>query len=145
MKLKYSFIIVFLFLFNYSFSCDCPPLDKKSVIEKGLKYSDIVFYGEVLKFNAITGNYTFKIIELFKGKNNVGIVKGKNPNSCSIYPTKKEFWIVYANYNKDNTISMSLCSPSTGFESYKGSYPPPPIKEEYFNIKNEYIRSLYAK
>lgn len=115
------------------------------MINKALKYSDIVFYGEVIKFNPISGTYTFKIIELFKGKTNAVLVRGTNPTSCSITPTKKDLWIVYANFNNDKTISISQCSPSMGLESYTGSYPPPPLNEEYFNMKNKDLKSLYAK
>ncbi|MCI9846887.1 hypothetical protein [Flavobacterium pectinovorum] len=145
MKLKYIFALIFFFNYSNSFSCDCKILDKETMINKALKYSDIVFYGEVIKFNPITGTYSFKIIELFKGETNAVLVKGTNSTSCSITPTKKDLWIVYANFNNDKTISISQCSPSMGLESHTGSYPPPPQKEEYFNIKNKDIKSLYRK
>lgn len=127
MKLKYFFLLLFLCLFNYSFSCDCKPVDRENMVEIGLKY-EIVFYGEVVKVDSIKRTYTFRIIELFKGKHNSQFITQKYYGNCSVIPSLKQLWIVYAYFNNDKTIEVSGCSPSTGFKPYgNGSIPPPPI------------------
>lgn len=126
MKLKYLLLITTLLITNYSFSCDCKTIDRENMVEIGLKY-EIVFYGEVIKVDSIKRNYTFRIIELFKGKYNSQFITQKYYGNCSIIPSVKQLWIVYANFNDDKTIKVSGCSPSTGFKPYgNGSMPPPP-------------------
>jgi len=125
MKLKHFFILSFLFISNYSFSCDCKPIDRENMVETGLKF-EIVFYGEVIKVDSIKRTYTFRIIELFKGKYNSQFITQKYSGNCSIIPSAKQLWIIYATLNNDKTIDVS-CSPSTGFKPYgSGSMPPPP-------------------
>ena len=127
MKLKYFFFLLFLCFYNYSFSCDCKPIDRENMVEIGLKY-EIVFYGEVVKVDSIKRTYTFRIIELFKGKHNSQFITQKYYGNCSVIPSLKQLWIVYAYFNDDKTIEVSSCSPSTGFKPYgNGSIPPPPI------------------
>ncbi|MHC0446280.1 hypothetical protein ACWA1F_12795 [Flavobacterium sp. 3-218] len=127
MKLKCFFLLLFLCLYNYSFSCECKPIDRENMVEFGLKKAEIVFYGEVIKVDSIKRIYTFKIIELFKGKYNSQFITHKYSGNCSIIPSVKQFWIVYADFNDDKTIEVSGCSPSTGFKPYgSGSMPSPP-------------------
>ncbi|WP_289661411.1 hypothetical protein [Flavobacterium panacagri] len=126
MKLKYILIITFIFICNNCFSCDCKPIDRKNMVEIGLKY-EIVFYGEVIKVDSKKRIYTFKIIELFKGKYNSQFITQKYLGNCSVTPSLKQLWIVYADFNDDKTIEISGCSPSTGFKPYgDDSMPPPP-------------------
>lgn len=141
MKLKYILVLVFICFYNHSFSCDCKLINKETMVTEGLKNSDLVFFGEVIKFNSTKGTYTFKIIELFKGKINSKIINGKEYTSCSISPNTKGVWIVFANFKGPNIINISGCSPSIGLDSNQG-FPPPPIPEKYFNIKDEEMRSL---
>ncbi|MDY0985796.1 hypothetical protein SOM12_00060 [Flavobacterium sp. CFBP9031] len=144
MKLKYLLLIATLLLTNYSFSCECMPIDKENMIEKGLKQSEIVFYGEVIKVDSIKRTFTFRIIELFKGKYNSQYIKGKEFTSCSILPIQKQLWIVYANFKKDKTIiDISGCSPSMGFKPYQNYFlPPPPPKDPLLISKDEKINLL---
>ena len=69
MKFRYIFVFAFFFISTNSFSCDCNPIDRENMVEIGLKY-EIVFYGEVTKVDSINRIYTFRIVELFKGKYN---------------------------------------------------------------------------
>ncbi|MBZ4042146.1 hypothetical protein [Flavobacterium hibisci] len=143
MKLKYFFLLLFLYSYNYSFSCDCKPIDRENRIEKGLKQSEIVFYGEVIKVDSVSKTFTFKIIELFKGKYNSQYIKGKEFTSCSILPIQKQLWIVYANFRKDKTtIDISGCGPSTGFKPYQSYFSPPPPKDTLLISKDSKIELL---
>ncbi len=126
--MKFSSLLLFIIIFfpNYSFSCDCMPINREKMVEIGLKY-EIVFYGEVLKVDSVKRVYTFRIIELFKGKYNSQFITQKYSGNCSHIPSLKQLWIVYAYFNNDKTIEVSSCSPSTGFKPYgSNSIPPPP-------------------
>ncbi len=125
MKLHNLFLLIILFWFNHSFSCDCPPHNRETMVSKGLKGAEIVFYGELIKIDTVSRTYSFRIIELFKGNYNSSIINGKALNdNCEIFPFKKDLWIVYAGFNKDNTISISYCLPSQTIEIPPGFLPP---------------------
>lgn len=142
MKFKYIFILTFFFICKNSFSCECKPIDRENSVEIGLKY-EIVFYGEVIKADSIKRIYTFKIIELFKGKHNSQFITQKYSGNCSITPSLKQLWIVYANFNDDKTIELSSCSPSTGFKPYgNNSIPSPPEIKISQKIEDQ-IKTLY--
>lgn len=95
------------------------------MVETGLKH-EIVFYGEVIKVDSVKRIYTFRILELFKGKNNSQFITQKYSGNCSVIPSLKQLWIVYGDFNKDKTIEVSGCSSSTGFNPGQNSFPPPP-------------------
>ncbi|MTH18234.1 hypothetical protein [Flavobacterium sp. LC2016-01] len=142
MKLKYILILAFVFFYNNCFSCDCKTPEKETMVERGLQYSDIVFYGEVIKIDTISSTYTFRIIELFKGKTRSQYINGKYFSNCSLFPQTKQLWIVYANYEDAGIIDISSCSPSRGFKPEGGSYPPPFPKTENVYRANKQIQSL---
>ena len=128
MKLHNLFLLIIFFWFNQSFSCDCPPHKKETMVSKGLEKAEIAFYGELIKIDTISRTYSFRIIELFKGNYNSSIINGKTlGNNCEIFPFKKDLWIVYADFNKDNTISISYCLPSQTIEIPPGFLPPIPL------------------
>lgn len=141
MKLKYFFLLLLLCFYNYSFSCDCKPIDRENMVETGLKY-EIVFYGEVIKVDSIKRTYTFKIIELFKGKYNSQFITQKYSGNCSIIPSVKQLWIVYASFNDDKTIKLSGCSPSTGFKPYGSDSMPSPPEIHISQKIEDQIKSL---
>ncbi|WP_194141276.1 hypothetical protein [Flavobacterium hungaricum] len=141
MKLKYFFLLLLLCFYNYSFSCDCKPIDRENMVETGLKY-EIVFYGEVIKVDSIKRTYTFKIIELFKGKYNSQFITQKYSGNCSIIPSIKQLWIVYASFNDDKTIKLSGCSPSTGFKPYGSDSMPSPPEIHISQKIEDQIKSL---
>ena len=139
MKLKPLLILLLICLYNYSFSCDCPPHQKKTMVQIGLKNADLTFYGELIKIDTIEGSYDFRIIELFKGNYNSKIVHGKTlNNNCGITPFKKDLWIVYANLNKDKTISLDYCLPTQTMDIPAGFMPPIP----YYNVDGRKITKL---
>ncbi|WP_427874552.1 hypothetical protein [Flavobacterium sp. MMS24-S5] len=141
MKLKYRLLFTVLLIANYAFSCDCKPIDRESMVEIGLKY-EIVFYGEVIKVDSIKEIYTFRIIELFKGKYNSQFITQKYSGNCSNIPSVKQLWIVYAYFNDDNTIEVSGCSPSTGFRPYGSNSMPPPPEIKISQKIDDQIKSL---
>ena len=120
---------VFLFLLlafsNFSFACKCLELPKNKIVETGLKQSDMVFYGEVVKSDAIAMTYSFKILEVFKGNPSSTILNGTVTTNCDLFP-EKGVWIVYAKLNTDNSISMDMCLPSQSLDFGPG-YPTPPF------------------
>lgn len=140
MKLKYIFILTFFFIYSNSFSCECKPIDRENMVETGLKY-EIVFYGEVIKVDSIKRTYTFRIIELFKGKYNSPFITQKYSGNCSIIPSAKQLWIIYATFNNDKTIDVS-CSPSTGFKPYGSDSTPPPPEIKISQKIDDQIRTL---
>jgi hypothetical protein len=54
MKLHHLLLFIILFWFNLSFSCDCPPHKRETMVSKGLKNAEIVFYGELIKIDTIS-------------------------------------------------------------------------------------------
>ncbi|MBB4802417.1 hypothetical protein HNP37_002490 [Flavobacterium nitrogenifigens] len=141
MKFRYIFVFAFFFIYNNSFSCECKPIDRENMVEIGLKY-EIAFYGEVIKVDSIKRIYTFKIIELFKGKYNSRFITQKYLGNCSVTPSIKQLWIVYANFNEDKTIEVSSCSPSTGFKPYGSNSIPSPPETKISQKTDEQIRTL---
>lgn len=98
------------------------------MVSEGLKNSNIVFYGELIKIDTINRTYSFRIIELYKGNYKSSIIKGKSINSsCEIFPFKKDLWIVYANFNNDKTIKLDYCLPTQTIEIPPGFLPPIPL------------------
>jgi len=142
MKLNYFFLLLLLCFYNYSFACDCKSIDQENMVETGLKLSEIVFYGEVIKVDPINRSYTFRIIELFKGKYNSQFITHKYSGNCSIIPSLKQLWIVYAEFNDDKTIELSSCSPSIGFKPNWISFVPPPPPIKTFSKTDDEIKIL---
>lgn len=65
--MKQLYLLLFLIINLKSYSCDCPQIDKKTYLNKALKSYDLVFLGELIKFDTINRTYEFRIIELLKG------------------------------------------------------------------------------
>lgn len=134
MKLHKLFLfLIFSLCINYAFACKCFEYDKEEIVKYGLKRYNMAFYGELIKRDTIHQTYSFKIIELFKGiytsKTIDGIPTGGN---CGLFPDKKGLWIVYGNYNNDNKISLSMCSPTQSQDFGPGWPPPPEFKRDKF-------------
>lgn len=134
MKLNNLFLLIILLLnINNSFACKCVEYDKEKMVEYGLKKYDMVFYGELIKRDTINQTYSFKIIELFKGifisKTIEGVSDGGN---CGLFPDKKGLWIVYGNFNNENKLSLSMCSPTQSQDFGPGWPPPPEFKRDKF-------------
>lgn len=134
MKLRKLFLfLIFSLCINYAFACKCFEYDKEEIVKYGLKRYNMAFYGELIKRDTIHQTYSFKIIELLKGiyisKTIDGIPTGGN---CGLFPDKKGLWIVYGNYNNDNKISLSMCSPTQSQDFGPGWPPPPEFKRDKF-------------
>jgi len=88
----------------------------------------LVFYGELIEYDTSDYTYKFQIIELFKGESKTKLIKGKSFNICSLFPTEKCKWLVYANYIENEIINISSCliSRSEIYPEYVQCYPPPP-------------------
>lgn len=115
------------------FACKCKQIKRESYVSVGLKTSDIVFLGELID-SAATDSYSFKILELFKGNYKNTIIKGLATNSCSLRPTAKGLWLIYANFQKDSLIDIGMCGPSVSLMHPSGLYYPPLV---YFGEKDE--------
>lgn len=126
--MKNIFLLLICFWFNTVYCCKCQPHLRETMVTKGLKNSKIVFYGELIKLDTTKGTYSFRIIELYKGNYKSSTINGKVlNNNCSFFPFKKDLWIVYANFNEDNTINLDLCLPSQTIEIPPGLSPPIPL------------------
>ena len=98
------------------------------MVSKGLENAEIVFYGELIKIDTVSKTYSFRIIELFKGNYKSSIINGKfTDGGCEIFPFKKDLYIVYTGFNKDNTISLDYCLPTQTIEVPPGFLPPIPL------------------
>lgn len=127
-------ILSLVFLLNPDLSaCKCDPIKRESYVAVGLKYSDIIFLGELIDSTSDNHYFSFKILEIFKGSYKNKIIKGCATNSCSLYPTDKGLWLIYANFQKDSLIDIGLCGPSVALIN-PGLYCPPP---KYFGDKSE--------
>lgn len=113
--MKQLYLILFLIINLKSYSCDCPQIDKKTYLNKALKSYDLIFFGELIKFDTINRTYEFRIIELFKGKYNQKTIKGYSENlGCSIFPRIKEHWIIFSELI-NNKINLDGCNPSYSY------------------------------
>jgi len=137
------------------FACKCKQIKRESYVSVGLKYSDIIFLGELID-SASTGSYSFKILELFKGNYKNKIIKGLATNSCSLRPTDKGLWLIYANFQKDSLIDIGMCGPSVSLKNPDGLYAPPSLtfgkeseiehlkwKIEILNVKFDGLSNWY--
>ena len=92
----------------------------------GLEHSDIVFLGELISTNLKT-QYSFRIVEIFKGSFQNKTIIGKDESGCYRIPATKGLWIVYAKFNNDSTIKIPFDNPSISItEPFYFSPPPPP-------------------
>lgn len=134
MKLNKQFLLlIFSLCINNAFACKCFEYDKEEIVKYGLKRYYMVFYGELIKRDTIHQTYSFKIIELFKGIYTSKIIEGvPTESNCGLFPDKKGLWIVYGNFNNDNKISLSMCSPTQSQDFGPGWPPPPEFKRDKF-------------
>lgn len=131
---------------NQTFCCGCRdlgPLDSLRAIS--YNNSDLVFLGELIDFDTTEYSYTFRIIELYKGESKTKLIKGKYFDSCSLFPTEKCKWIVYAIVRENNLINISHClaSRSELQPICIGCYlPPPPLRPNASKLENQKSKEL---
>lgn len=79
------------------------------VFEDEYSKADVIFLGVVTEVNK--DEYTFRVTELLKGEMNEFLI-GKNISSCSIFPSKQEYWLIYAKKEASGLIDVSQCGSS---------------------------------
>jgi hypothetical protein len=146
MKIRFLIFIV-LFGISNCFACKCVEYSIEEKVNIGLKKADIIFYGELIKYDTLKMTYSFKIYEIFKGKVASKIINGNaEGSSCDLFPNEKGLWIVYGNFNTDKTfIGLSACSPSQS-QNFGPGFPPIPFELDSKGkiiSKNEMEMSLF--
>ena len=126
-------LILTIIIHTNSIACDCREIDRDSAVVVGLRLSDIVFTGEVIKSDFENDTYSFSIFEIFKGDYKRDTIWGKALTDCSIFPTEKGIWIVYAKMLNDSTIDINGCLHSMSLQNAESFLPPPPPPEYYEN------------
>jgi hypothetical protein len=111
---KFLFVIV-LFLTSVVMACECPPVS--SITLDLAKNYDIIFIGKIDSVSACATNgisiATFTISELYKGNSiKQAMVHFDCVTSCMMSFARNEEWIIYANYQRFDVISVKLCSHS---------------------------------
>ena len=125
-RIKFILIICGLIQPIFGFSLGCRDImTSKDAVSKGLKSSDIVFLGELVKTDTIMQTYAFRTIEIFKGTTKSDTIYGTATLRDSYLPTDFCLWIVYAKYNKDSTIDINFCGPTISINSPDYFNPPP--------------------
>ena len=123
-------------------SCDCPEVKRDSLAYSGLLNSKIVFLGELISSDEINGTFKYKILELFKGQSKKDTIQGKISNNCSLFPITRGLWIVYADYNQDSTIDLSICAESIPLNKAEGQYAPSPLPP--YDSNGDYDKTIYS-
>jgi hypothetical protein len=95
-------------------ACECPPLNP---ISKELCNNyDIIFIGKVDSVSAASNGIStvyFSLEELYKGHaGKYAILDFDGVSACMMSFAKNEEWIIYANYQRFDEISVKLCSHS---------------------------------
>ena len=121
------------------YACDCKEIKRDSAVTVGLRNSDMVFTGELIKSDIENNSFGFAIFDLFKGNYKKDTIWGKAVNNCSEFPIHKGIWIVYADKLNDSTIEINGCLHSMSLQRAKGFLPPAP--PEYYD-KNEKINLM---
>ncbi len=141
-------IFLFLTILNFHFftySCECYEVSRDSAVEIGVKYSDLVFTGELLEAK-YGEKFKFKINEVFKGDYERRLIWGEAFNNCSVYPTEKGLWIVYANMKNDSTININGCLHSLPLNKAEGIITPFPESSKG-NIADslKYVKDMLSR
>jgi len=105
----------------------------------GLKNSDIVFLGDLIKADTEKLTYSFKILELYKGKYKSDTIYGKAESKYSMFPVDNGLWIVYAFFNKDSSIVIDLCGSTMPMKYAHYFGPPPPARIYSMDFKSDRI------
>jgi hypothetical protein len=121
------FISLFLLANNNLKACKCGIMHRDTLVTKRLKIHDIVFLGELIGSDSQKFNYSFKILETFKGNFKNKTIKSRLINSCSLFPKDKGLWIIYGNYQNDSLIEINECGPSMSLINPGILIPPPPF------------------
>ncbi len=77
---------------------------------KAFKWVDLVFLGELIESGE--EEYSFLVLEIFKGKPEKKTLKGKYFDSCCMLPRDPGRWIVYADLEENGFLNITFCLPS---------------------------------
>jgi hypothetical protein len=106
-------------------------------VKYGLEHSDIVFLGELINYREDNLTYSFKILELYKGKYKADTIYGHADKQNSVLPTFWGLWIVYAYFNKDSSIDINRCGSTMPMRYAHNFGPPPPPKMYSKDFKSD--------
>lgn len=96
-----------------SLACKCKTIKSyDELINISYNSSNLVFLGELIKLDTLKDEYSFLVLELFKGDNKTDTIIYKPQTSCSLYISEKGRWIIYGNIINDNYIDISQCGAS---------------------------------
>ena len=113
--MKQLYLVLFLIINLKSYSCDCPQIDQKTYLKGALKNYDMIFFGELIRYDTINMTYEFRIIEQFKGNYKYKTIRGFSENSsCSIFPKIKGHWLIFSKLI-NNKVSLDGCNPSYAY------------------------------
>lgn len=94
-------------------ACKCKTVKSyNELINISYNSSNLVFLGELIELDTFKNEYTFLVLELFKGDKQSDTIIYKPQTSCSIYISEKGKWIIYGDIISDNHIDISSCGAS---------------------------------
>lgn len=76
---------------------------------------DLIFIGKIISSDLSSNIFTVQVIEQLKGNNKDTLFALYD--NCSIYPTKSDVWLIYANRVHEDTIYISQCGFSKNFHN----------------------------
>lgn len=134
MKTTLTILLTLLIIRASACTCGMKSLKENQVVS--YNSAELIFIGDVVDIDTITGNYKIEIVELLKGLPKTKTVNGTTLTSCSGFPSLGR-WILYAGYDGE-TIEFSSCGMSRSFsdpqyvfvEDYVYPIPPRGIWEE---------------
>tara|TARA_B110000091_G_C13614718_1_gene390331 strand:+ start:244 stop:765 length:522 start_codon:yes stop_codon:yes gene_type:complete len=106
-------LLVFVFISNTIQACKCKTVNSyEKLVEISYTSSDFVFLGELIRLDTLTGEYTFQVLESFKGNNKIDTIIYKPQTSCSLYISENGKWIIYGDIINEVYIDISQCGAS---------------------------------
>jgi len=140
--MKKSIFIIILLCLNFRlYSCICTTIP----FESEYINSDVIVLGVITTMNE--DNYELEIIESYKGSEYRKLT-GKITNSCSIFPSVGEKWLIYAELRDDSTIFSTSCGSSRSFTSFFSALGydrqpyPENMTEEQYELNNNIIYGI---
>jgi len=139
MKNKVFFIVIFLLALNNSiYSYDCKKMNIDEARALNYENNDVIFIGKVIKTDKTL--FTFKVIEVFKGKSDT-IYQVQINSNLNINLGDK--CLIYAHYQNESknliinecSISRSFCNPVI-FNIYDIPHPPLNFEEDEDKFNN---------
>ena len=116
--MKYLSTIILMLSLNTVEACECVEFEYSGKhVRQFFNWYDKVFIGNLLETEG--DNYKFEVIEGFKNCAFRDTLWGKYNNSCSIVPSEKGLWIVYASIQDSTTseIDIDACNSSRNLKS----------------------------